>query len=79
MDNIKLDSQNSTHTTHILDSNSNYRMCSGTLMDKDCQNKHYCNETSCNIKNNCRCPSSKIPGDLALEDTPQFVLFTIDD
>ena len=35
-------------------------------------------ETACRLPN-CRCASPSIPGDLSLEDTPQFVVVTIDD
>ena len=37
-----------------------------------------CNATSCNLPN-CYCPSFNIPGNLSLNQTPQFVLFTFDD
>ena len=37
-----------------------------------------CNPTTCKLPD-CYCPSMNIPGDLSLNDTPQFVFFTLDD
>lgn len=42
------------------------------------QNTQNCNPTTCQLPD-CYCPSFDIPGNLALNDTPQFIFFTFDD
>lgn len=54
--------------------------CNGALCTKNCSNCNLCiQEENCFIKENCYCPSVSIPGNLSLEDTPQFIFFTFDD
>lgn len=42
------------------------------------KNTQNCNKDNCKLPE-CYCPSTNIPGNLALAETPQFVLFTMDD
>jgi hypothetical protein len=59
---------------------SHQKYCDGMTCDDNCQNCEYkCDPSVCKIEKNCYCASKKIPGNLLLEETPQFVLVTIDD
>lgn len=42
------------------------------------QNTQNCNPTNCQLPN-CYCASANIPGNLSVDETPQFVFFTLDD
>lgn len=56
------------------------KICDGVLCDDSCNNCYNCKqEINCFINQNCFCASTNIPGGLSLEETPQFVFFTIDD
>ena len=48
------------------------------LADGIFMNTDACNPTTCQLPK-CYCPSMNIPGNLSLNNTPQFVLFTLDD
>lgn len=41
-------------------------------------NTQNCNANNCQLPD-CYCPSVNIPGGLRLEETPQFIFFTLDD
>ena len=54
--------------------------CNGILCDSSaCSNCNLCNENNCKIEDNCKCPSKRIPGNLPLSDTPQFITLSFDD
>ncbi len=52
-------------------------MCKGQLCESDCDHCNLCNTETCQISKNCHCPSVNIPGDLALQNTPQFVFLSL--
>ena len=59
---------------------SSQKYCDGMSCDDSCTVCEYkCNPAVCKVENNCFCATKKIPGNLPVEDTPQFVLLTIDD
>lgn len=58
----------------------NTKICQGKLCDLSCNNcNSFCTTENCKIENNCHCPSTEIPGSIALADTPMFVFFNVDD
>ena len=38
-----------------------------------------CNEATCTIENDCRCPDQATPRNLDKSDTPKIVIFSMDD
>ncbi len=48
------------------------------LINAQYQNTQNCNTTTCKLPS-CYCPSFNIPGNLSLNKTPQFILFSFDD
>ena len=56
------------------------KWCKGMICDDDCNNcKYQCDPATCLPANNCKCASKSIPNNLSKDQTPQFVLFTLDD
>lgn len=45
-------------------------MCGGVLCDDTCQSCGLCNVFNCRLEDECYCASTKIPGNLNLNDTP---------
>ena len=58
---------------------STLKLCEGRLCTSDCSNCNICDPNVCKPENNCQCFSQEIPGNLPLEDTPQFFFLTFDD
>lgn len=56
-----------------------YKFCDGVLCSPTCSTCNLCNENNCKIAKNCKCASKKIPGNIPLSDTPQFIMLTFDD
>lgn len=59
---------------------SQTKLCSGNVLcTLDCSNCNLCSPDVCSLENNCFCPSKKIPGNIPLDQTPQFFFLTFDD
>ena len=58
---------------------STLKLCEGQLCTPDCSNCNLCDPNVCKPENNCQCYSQEIPGNLPLDDTPQFFFLTFDD
>ena len=46
---------------------------------ESCEYKYSCDPSKCLPENDCLCASKSIPNGIPLNDTPQFILFTLDD
>ena len=63
----------------VPSSADSYVMCKGQLCLNDCDHCNICSPSSCRSVNGsvCFCPSTSIPGNLAVQYTPQFVYLSI--